>query len=116
VVIRRERKRVKGKAGAAGKASPTEREVVKHAMAHDLRRSFCTKWARRVMPATLQRLAQHASIQATLTYYVAQSAEHIATDLWAEWGEDGGKKAVSGNTYGNKGQETAKGSGTVNRT
>jgi hypothetical protein len=56
------------------------------ATAHDMRRSFCTRWAKRVMPAVLQRLARHSHITTTLTFYVAQSAAEIAADLWAEFG------------------------------
>ncbi len=51
--------------------------------AHDLRRAFCSRWARKVMPATLQRLARHAHISTTMNYYVSVSADEIAADLWA---------------------------------
>jgi integrase len=40
----------------------------KYASAHDLRRSFGTRWARRVMPATLKRLMRHAEIATTMKY------------------------------------------------
>ena len=42
------------------------KETTKFASAHDLRRAFCTRWAKRVMPATLQRLARHSHISTTL--------------------------------------------------
>jgi len=58
----------------------------KYASAHDLRRSFGTRWAARVMPATLQLLMRHRSIETTLKYYVAQHADEVADELWREHG------------------------------
>ena len=83
------------------------------ATAHDLRRSFCTRWAKRVMPATLQRLARHANIQTTLTFYVSQNAADIASDLWAGWG---GNNRPVGNISGNIAQETSEGVKVSDRT
>jgi len=54
----------------------------KHVSAHDLRRSFGTRWARRVMPAVLQKLMRHASIETTMRYYVDLDADELAEDLW----------------------------------
>ncbi len=54
----------------------------KFASAHDLRRSFGTRWASRVKPATLQLLMRHRSIETTLKYYVDQDADEIADELW----------------------------------
>jgi len=56
----------------------------KYASAHDLRRSFGTRWAARVKPATLQLLMRHRSIETTLKYYVAQDADEVADELWRE--------------------------------
>jgi len=53
------------------------------------------------MPPRLQRLARHASIHTTLTYYAHESAADLAADLWAEAGPAGGNKPASGNTCGN---------------
>jgi integrase len=53
------------------------------ASAHDLRRSFGTRWAKDVMPATLQRLMRHQNIDTTMKYYVDQDADDIAAKLWA---------------------------------
>ncbi len=47
----------------------------KYASAHDLRRSFGTRWASRVKPTTLQLLMRHESIETTLKYYVAQDTD-----------------------------------------
>ncbi len=54
----------------------------KFASAHDLRRSFGTRWAGRVKPATLQLLMRHRSIETTLKYYVERDADEVADELW----------------------------------
>ncbi len=59
----------------------------KTASAHDCRRSFGTRWAKRVMPAVLQRLMRHSAIQTTMKYYVRQDADDIAADLWRAFGQ-----------------------------
>jgi integrase len=64
------------------------REQEKFASAHDLRRSFATRWAGRVKPATLQLLMRHSSIDTTLRYYVAQDADDVAAELWAGHGHN----------------------------
>jgi len=58
------------------------REVVKYASAHDLRRSFGERWARRVMPQVLMELMRHESIETTLRYYVGRNAQATAEVLW----------------------------------
>ena len=55
---------------------------VKHASAHDLRRSFGNRWAKRVMPAVLQRLMRHESIETRMGYYVDLDADELAEDLY----------------------------------
>jgi len=55
----------------------------KFASAHDLRRAFGTRWSKKVMPATLQKLMRHSAIETTLKHYVDQDADDIAADLWA---------------------------------
>jgi integrase len=74
-------------------------EVVKYASAHDLRRSFGERWATRIMPAVLQALMRHESIETTLRYYVGRNAQNTARVLW-----DAHKTAVCGNTSGNSRQ------------
>lgn len=54
----------------------------KYASAHDLRRSFGTRWAQRVMPAVLKNLMRHEAIETTMKYYVAFEADEIAGELW----------------------------------
>jgi len=57
----------------------------KFASAHDLRRSFGTRWASRVKPAVLQRLMRHANIATTMAYYVALDSADVADELWAKF-------------------------------
>jgi len=73
---------------------------VKYASAHDLRRSFGTRWARKVTTATLQRLMRHADIATTMRYYVQIGADDVAGELWA-------KHPAGGNVFGNSQPETA---------
>ena len=74
------------------KESGKEVPVAKYASAHDLRRAFGTRWSKRVMPATLQKLMRHRSIETTMKFYVEHNADDISADLWAWAG------SVSGNT------------------
>jgi hypothetical protein len=53
----------------------------KFASAHDLRRSFATRWAPKVMPATLQKLMRHKSIATTLSFYVGMQSESVGDEL-----------------------------------
>lgn len=71
-----------------------KRTVKAFAGAHDMRRAFCSRWAKQVMPAVLQRLARHANIATTMTFYVSLPADEIGAELWAKFGKDkGGRKA-----------------------
>jgi integrase len=58
----------------------------KRASAHDLRRAFGTRWARRVKPAVLRTLMRHDDISTTMQYYVDIDADDIAAELWDEFG------------------------------
>jgi integrase len=53
------------------------------ATAHDLRRSFGTRWAERIPPAALQVFMRHRSIETTMRYYVAMKSGKVAKLLWA---------------------------------
>jgi integrase len=61
-------------------------EATNYASAHDLRRAFGHRWAKRVMPAVLQKLMRHSSIQTTMQYYVSLEAENTAEVLWRATG------------------------------
>ncbi len=91
IVATAERRR---KDKTTGKLVPVT--VKKFASCHDLRRSFGTRWSRRVTTAVLQRLMRHANISTTLKHYVSLDADEVADELWGKgWGEK------SGNTSGN---------------
>ncbi len=79
-----------------------EREAVKYASAHDLRRSFGFRWSRRIMPAELRELMRHADIATTMRFYVGQDAESTADVLWAAY------RKAAGNSFGNSGRDVAK--------
>jgi hypothetical protein len=81
---------------------------------HDLRRAFCSRWARKVMRAALQRLARRAHISTTMSFYVSLSADEIGADLWASHGAS--IDSPEGNISGNTAQETTQGAGVANRT
>ncbi len=74
----------------------------KPATAHDYRRAFGTRWAKRVMPVTLKALMRHRDISTTLQFYVDQNAEDVAADLWVAY-----KKVQAGNTLGNTSPDNA---------
>lgn len=69
------------KAGAV-----VNKEAGKFATAHDLRRSFGSRWARRVAPAILQQLMRHRAIETTMKYYVDLDADDVADVLWRDHG------------------------------
>ena len=71
------------KAGVIVRKDPGDPDKRKFASAHDLRRAFGSRWAERVMPAVLQQLMRHESIETTLRYYVGLNAERTAETCWA---------------------------------
>lgn len=66
----------------------------KFASAHDLRRAFGTRWAKRVMPAVLRRLMRRSSIATTMGCYVDLDSAEVADQLWASYGNS----PTAGNT------------------
>ena len=62
----------------------------KCASAHDLRRAFGTRWAKRVKPATLKLLMRHRSIETAMKFYVDIDADDVAAELWATENESVG--------------------------
>jgi integrase len=85
----------------------------KFATAHDLRRSFGTRWAKKVMPAVLQRLMRHANITTTMKYYVTLDADELADELWADHAPKADSKAGVYNNCYNTRPETAENEITV---
>ena len=74
--------------------------VKKFASAHDLRRAFGTRWAKRIMPAVLKRLMRHSDIATTMKFYVTMDADAVADELW-------GRDWEQGNNSGNIGRKKA---------
>ena len=60
-----------------------KREPLKYVTAHDLRRSFCSRWAQRVLPQHLKSLARHRAIATTLKFYAEADAVQTAEAVWA---------------------------------
>lgn len=77
--------------GAIGKAAGVvvDARTGKYASAHDLRRTFGTRWAKRVTTHVLMMLMRHESIETTNSYYVDITAGSIAADLMSKFGERG---------------------------
>ena len=74
----------------------------KTASAHDLRRTFASRWAKKVAPAVLQKLMRHARIDTTMGFYVDLDVDEMADDLWAKHPATSNTAAES-NTSGNIG-------------
>lgn len=94
-----------GKAAKVNTAPKTGK--VKFASAHDLRRSFGERWARRVMPQVLKQLMRHKSIDTTMKFYVGQNAEKTADALWLAYRQL--RDTDLGNTSGNSRPRSASG-------
>lgn len=56
-----------------------------YAGAHDFRRAFGTRWARRVKPLVLKEMMRHESLETTMDYYVDLDADETAAEIWAAW-------------------------------
>jgi integrase len=61
--------------GGRRKATPV------YASAHDCRRAFGNRWARRVKPMVLRELMRHASVTTTEKYYIGLEAQETARHL-----------------------------------
>ncbi len=65
-----------------GRASGVRVGPQKFVSAHDLRRSFGTRWSEVLLPQDLQVLMRHESIETTLRFYVRRDADRTARKLW----------------------------------
>jgi hypothetical protein len=65
---------------------------------HDLRRGFCSRGAKKVSPAVLQRLARHAHISTTMGFYVMLDVADVAADLWKNHAATADNTPAVGNT------------------
>ncbi len=75
----------------------TNPDTKKPATAQDYRRSFGTRWAKRVMPVVLKALMRHRDIKTTLGYYVDQQADDVAETVWEAYQ----RAEANGNTLSN---------------
>lgn len=64
-----------------GRAAGVKVSSSKFASAHDLRRSFASRWSLKVTPAVLRSLMRHASISTTMEFYVRHESDEIAAIL-----------------------------------
>lgn len=69
-----------GKAAKIITASDTDRTIF--ASAHDFRRSFGKRWARRIPAHELQLVMRHSDIKTTMTFYVEREAESASDSMW----------------------------------
>jgi len=84
---------------AIGKAAKvvTNKSESRFATAHDLRRSFGTRWARKLTPAILRDLMRHSCVETTMKDYIDQSAEDVGDVLRTALSTNGaGGSAVAG--------------------
>ncbi|MBA2113076.1 tyrosine-type recombinase/integrase [Bremerella alba] len=63
----------------------TDPELGKYVTAHDLRRSYGTRWAMRVTPVMLRTLMRHRSIETTMKHYIDLDCEKLAAELWQQF-------------------------------
>ena len=66
----------------------------KFASAHDLRRSFGSRWALKVQPFVLKTLMRHSSVTTTERYYITVRADSVADVLYEA--EDTGLEPAAG--------------------
>jgi integrase len=78
----------------------TNKAEDRYATAHDLRRTFGSRWAKKVVPAILQKLMRDSSIKTTMSFYVDLAAEDIGDILRVEFS--------SGDTFGDTRRKKAK--------
>jgi integrase len=93
---------------AAGvRVNVDQKGKVKFASAHDLRRAFGERWARRpgITPQVLMELMRHESIETTMRFYVEPNAEATADVLWAAL--DQPQPTGSANTAANSDTESS---------
>lgn len=81
--------------------------VKEYASAHDLRRAFGVRWARRVMPTVLRELMRHTTVETTMRYYVGQDAEATADELWQAIERNAASKLIKPTTAVDDGSGTS---------
>jgi integrase len=67
---------------AFGRAANIRVGKNKMASAHDLRRTFGSRWALKVLPQVLQQMMRHSDIQTTMRYYVDITASDLGKAIY----------------------------------
>lgn len=67
-------------------------EPARTATAHDLRRSFATRWALKVKPFVLQYMMRHSDIKTTLQYYASDMGSMMGEQVYGSERQDGGRE------------------------
>lgn len=70
------------KVSAIGRESGVLVSKSKHATAHDLRRTFGSRWALKVHPIVLKTMMRHSTIETTMKYYIEIDSDKVADTLW----------------------------------
>ena len=77
-------KRIKGLCKKVGLVV-TRHPKIKYCGAHDLRRSFGTRWAMKVSAPVLKEMMRHTSLAVTEQYYLHLRTDDVSRYLWAIW-------------------------------
>lgn len=81
-------------------------DKVKYCSAHDLRRSFASRWSQRLLPQQLMELMRHTSISTTMTFYAGQNAERTADAIYAAFAAAESHKVSNTNKKSEQGDES----------
>ena len=90
----RQREKASSVISAAGKKAKIVTGPNATATAHDLRRSFATRWAKRLSAQALKQLMRHSALQTTLTFY-ATGDVGLSDAIWGVSGDKTGDKPYS---------------------
>jgi integrase len=71
----------KGAGVVTGDCKRRGKTVTTFAGAHDLRRAFGVRWAKRVEPFELKEIMRHETLAVTLQYYVGKNARSTAASM-----------------------------------
>lgn len=73
----------------------TRHPKVKFCTAHDLRRSFGTRWAMKVSAPVLREMMRHSSLKVTEQYYIDLRCDEVSRYLWTLWVKESPVPVVS---------------------
>ncbi|MES2791729.1 MAG: hypothetical protein V4719_19065 [Planctomycetota bacterium] len=61
---------------------PNRAAKTHYAGSQDFRRTFGTRWARRVLPVVLQQMMRQQDLATTMKYYIELETEDLAADIY----------------------------------